>query len=138
MLKGKAAVVTGSTSGIGLGIARALAKEGADLLLNGFADEAEINRLKASLAGEFGVKVFYSPADMSKPNDIALMIQYATTALGRGDILVTTAGIQHTAPIESFPPEKCDAIIAINLSAAFPAIRPALPQLKARHCAAAS
>ncbi|HEX9466195.1 MAG TPA: 3-hydroxybutyrate dehydrogenase [Alphaproteobacteria bacterium] len=133
MLKGKAAVVTGSTSGIGLGIARALAKEGADLLLNGFADEAEINRLKASLAGEFGVKVFYSPADMSKPNDIALMIQYATTALGRVDILVNNAGIQHTAPIESFPPEKWDAIIAINLSAAFHAIRAAMPQLKARN-----
>src|SRR5258708_799595 len=133
MVKGKAAVVSGSTSGIGLGIARALAKEGADLLLNGFADEAEINRLKASLAGEFGVKVFYSPADMSKPNDIALMIQYATTALGRVDILVNNAGIQHTAPIESFPPEKWDAIIAINLSAAFHAIRAAMPQLKARN-----
>jgi 3-hydroxybutyrate dehydrogenase len=133
MLKGKVAVVTGSTSGIGLGIARSLARNGADLLLNGFGDKAEIDRLKASLADEFGVKVYYSPADMSKPNEVAIMIQYATTALGRVDILVNNAGIQHTAPIESFPPEKWDAIIAINLSSAFHAIRALMPQLKIRN-----
>ncbi len=133
MLGGKVAVVTGSTSGIGLGIARALAAQGADLLLNGFGDKAEIDRLKVSLAGEFGVKVFHSPADMSKPNEVAMMIQYATTALGRVDILVNNAGIQHTARIENFPPEKWDAIIAINLSSAFHAIRAAMPQLKARN-----
>ena len=133
MLKGKVAVVTGSTSGIGLGIARALAREGADLLLNGFGDKTEIDRLKVALADEFGVKVFHSPADMSKPNEIGIMIQYATTALGRVDILVNNAGIQHTAPIESFPPEKWDAIIAINLSAAFHAIRAVMPQLKIRN-----
>jgi len=133
MLRGKVAVVTGSTSGIGLGIARSLAAQGADLLLNGFGDKAEIDRLKATLAGEFGVKVFHSPADMSKPNEIAMMIQYAITSLGSADILVNNAGIQHTAPIESFPPEKWDAIIAINLSAAFHAIRAAMPNLKARN-----
>jgi 3-hydroxybutyrate dehydrogenase len=133
MLKGKVAVVTGSTSGIGLGIARALAREGADLLLNGFGDKAEIDRLKVGLADEFGVKVYYSPADMSKPNEVAIMVQYATTALGRVDILVNNAGIQHTAPIESFPPEKWDAIIAINLSSAFHAIRALMPQLKIRN-----
>jgi len=133
MLKGKVAVVTGSTSGIGLGIARSLAREGADLLLNGFGDKGEIDRLKVALADEFGVKVYYSPADMSKPNEVAIMIQYATTALGRVDILVNNAGIQHTAPIESFPPEKWDAIIAINLSSAFHAIRALMPQLKIRN-----
>ena len=133
MLKGKVAVVTGSTSGIGLGIARSLARNGADLLLNGFGDKAEIDRLKVALADEFGVKVYYSPADMSKPNEVAIMIQYATTALGRVDILVNNAGIQHTAPIESFPPEKWDAIIAINLSSAFHAIRALMPQLKIRN-----
>ena len=133
MLKGKVAVVTGSTSGIGLGIARSLARNGADLLLNGFGDKTEIDRLKVALADEFGVKVYYSPADMSKPNEVAIMIQYATTALGRVDILVNNAGIQHTAPIESFPPEKWDAIIAINLSSAFHAIRALMPQLKIRN-----
>ena len=133
MLKGKVAVVTGSTSGIGLGIARALARDGADLMLNGFGDKAEIDRLKVSLADEFGVKVYYSPADMSKPSEVAILVQYATTALGRVDILVNNAGIQHTAPIESFPPDKWDAIIAINLSAAFHAIRALMPQLKIRN-----
>jgi len=133
MLKSKVAVVTGSTSGIGLGIARELAKEGADLVLNGFGNEAEINRLKASLADEFKVKVHYSPADMSKPTQVTGMIDEATKALGRVDILVNNAGIQHTAPVESFPPEKWDAIIAINLSAAFHAIRAALPQMQKRN-----
>jgi 3-hydroxybutyrate dehydrogenase len=133
MLKGKVAVVTGSTSGIGLGIARELAKDGADLLLNGFGDQAEINRLKSSLAEEFKVKVHYSPADMSKPAQVTGMIDEATKALGRVDILVNNAGIQFTAPVESFPPEKWDAIIAINLSAAFHATRAVLPQMQKRN-----
>jgi 3-hydroxybutyrate dehydrogenase len=133
MLKGKVAVVTGSTSGIGLGIARELAKDGADLLLNGFGDQAEINRLKAGLAEEFKVKVHYSPADMSKPAQVTGMIDEATKALGRVDILVNNAGIQFTAPVESFPPEKWDAIIAINLSAAFHATRAVLPQMQKRN-----
>ncbi len=133
MLKGKAAVVTGSTSGIGLGIARALAQQGADLMLNGFGDKAEIDRLRASLASEHGIKVAYSAADMSKPAEIAGMIEQATKELGHVDILVNNAGIQHTALIENFPVEKWDAIIAINLSAAFHAIRVALPQMKARN-----
>jgi 3-hydroxybutyrate dehydrogenase len=133
MLKGKVAVVTGSTSGIGLGIARELAKDGADLLLNGFGDQAEINRLKAGLAEEFKVKVHYSSADMSKPAQVTGMIDEATKALGRVDILVNNAGIQFTAPVESFPPEKWDAIIAINLSAAFHATRAVLPQMQKRN-----
>jgi 3-hydroxybutyrate dehydrogenase len=133
MLKGKVAVVTGSTSGIGFGIARSLAQAGAHLLLNGFGDKAEIDRLRSSLASEFGVKVAYSPADMSKPGDIAAMIEQATNELGSVDVLVNNAGIQHTAPIEDFPPEKWDAIIAINLSATFHAVRVALPQMKSRN-----
>jgi 3-hydroxybutyrate dehydrogenase len=133
MLKGKAAVVTGSTSGIGLGIARALAAQGADMLLNGFGDAGEIERVRKSLADEFGVRVAYSGADMSKPAEIARMIEQGTTELGRVDILVNNAGIQHTSPVEAFPVEKWDAIIAINLSAAFHAIRAALPQMKQRN-----
>jgi 3-hydroxybutyrate dehydrogenase len=133
MLKGKVAVVTGSTSGIGFGIARSLAQAGAHLLLNGFGDKAEIDRLRSSLASEFGVKVAYSPADMSKPGDIAAMIEQATNELGSVDVLVNNAGIQHTAPIEDFPPEKWDAIIAINLCATFHAVRVALPQMKSRN-----
>src|SRR3954467_14800208 len=133
MLKGKAAVVTGSTSGIGLGIARALAADGADLMLNGFGDKAAIDRLRSELAAEFKIKVAYSAADMSKPAEIAGMITQATKELGHVDVLVNNAGIQHTALIEEFPPEKWDAIIAINLSAAFHAIRAAVPQMKARN-----
>src|SRR5256885_5682589 len=133
MLKGRNAVVTGSTSGIGLGIARALAKDGAHLLLNGFGDKAEIERLRASLASEFGVKVAYSPADMSKPSEIAAMIEQGTRELGSVDVLVNNAGIQHTALIEDFPIEKWDAIIGINLSATFHAIRVAMPQMKSRN-----
>jgi 3-hydroxybutyrate dehydrogenase len=133
MLKGKVAVVTGSTSGIGLGVARALARQGADLLLNGFGDAAEIEKLRTGLATEMGVRVAYSRADMSKPAEIAGMIEQATRELGRVDILVNNAGIQHTSPIEAFPIEKWDAIIAINLSATFHAIRAALPQMKSRN-----
>jgi 3-hydroxybutyrate dehydrogenase len=133
MLKGRTAIVTGSTSGIGLGIARALAAQGADILLNGFGDPVEIKKLQTSLGAEFGVKVGYSGADMSKPDQIAGMVAQATTELGRVDILVNNAGIQFTAPVHEFPPERWDAIIAINLSAAFHATRAALPQMLARN-----
>jgi len=131
MLKGKTAIVTGSTSGIGLGIARALAADGAGILLNGFAAAAEIDALRKEIAKQ-GVKVSYSPADMSKPSEIAGMVEYAARELGGVDILVNNAGIQHTAPVEEFPVEKWDAILAINLSASFHAIRAALPQMKRR------
>ena len=132
-LKGRTAVVTGSTSGIGLGVAHALASQGADILLNGFGDKAQIDKLVAELKAQYKVKVGYSAADMSKPGDVAVMVAQATRELGRVDILVNNAGIQHTAPIEEFPVEKWDAVIAINLSAAFHAIRAALPQMKSRN-----
>ena len=132
MLKGKNAVVTGSTSGIGLGIARAFAKDGANVLINGFGSATEIEKERSSIEKEFGVKAIYSPADMTKPAEIAAMIKTAETTLGSCDILVNNAGIQHVAPIEEFPIEKWDQIIAINLSAAFLAIRAAVPGMKAR------
>jgi 3-hydroxybutyrate dehydrogenase len=133
MLKGKVAVVTGSTSGIGLGIARALAGTGADILLNGFGDKAQIEAIRAGLAKEFGIKVAYSPADMSKPVEIVGMIDLATKELGKVDILVNNAGIQHTALIEDFPIDRWDQIIAINMSSTFHATRAVLPQMKARN-----
>ena len=132
MLKDKVAVVTGSTSGIGLGIARALAQEGANVVLNGFGDAQEIERTRAGVEKEFGVKAAYSPADMTKPAEIAAMIKTAEQSLGSVDILVNNAGIQHVAPIEEFPIEKWDQIIAINLSSAFHAVRAAVPGMKAR------
>src|SRR4026209_1501180 len=119
MFQGKTAVVTGSTSGIGLGIARALGRKGAALMLNGFGPKDEIERVRSGLASELGVKVGYSPADMSKPGDIAGMVEAATRELGRVDILVNNAGIQHTAPVDEFPTDKWDQIIAINMSATF-------------------
>ena len=131
-LKGKVAVVTGSTSGIGLGIASALAAEGADILLNGFGDPAEISGLSKSLADIHGVRVVYSGADMSKPTEIAAMIEHAIAELGAVDILVNNAGIQHTAPVHEFPVERWDAVIAINLSSAFHTIQAALPQMLGR------
>jgi 3-hydroxybutyrate dehydrogenase len=133
MLKGKSALVTGSTSGIGLGIARALAAEGANVLLNGFGEAAEIERLRAGLAAEFKVKVGYHGADMSRPAQIREMVAAATRELGAVDVLVNNAGIQHTAPVEEFPDERWDAVIAINLSASFHAIKAALPQMKSRN-----
>ena len=132
MLKGKVAVVTGSTSGIGLGIATALAAEGAALMLNGFGDAAAIERLRREVAQKHGVTVGYSGADMSKPAQIRELIAAAQQQLGSVDILVNNAGIQHVAPIERFPDDKWDAIIAINLSAAFHATKAALPGMKQR------
>jgi 3-hydroxybutyrate dehydrogenase len=132
MLKGKNAVVTGSTSGIGLGIARALAKAGANVTINGFGAPAEIEQTRVAIEKEFGVKAVHSPADMTKPAEIAAMMKMAETTFGSVDVLVNNAGIQHVAPIEDFPIEKWDAIIAINLSSAFHAMRAAIPGMKAR------
>jgi 3-hydroxybutyrate dehydrogenase len=133
VLKGKNAVVTGSTSGIGLGIARALAASGANVMLNGFGDSAAIEKLRAQLSSEHGIRVAYSAADMSKPAQIGGMIEQATRDLGGVDILVNNAGIQHTAPVHEFPVERWDAVIAINLSAAFHATRASLGQMLARN-----
>jgi 3-hydroxybutyrate dehydrogenase len=132
MLKGKVALVTGSTSGIGLAVARAMAREGADVVINGFGDTAAIEKERSSIEREFGVKALYSGADMSKGEEIAAMVADAQKALGGLDILVNNAGIQFVSPIEEFPPEKWDQIIAINLSAAFHATRAALPGMKAK------
>jgi len=132
MLKGKAALVTGSTSGIGLGIAEALATAGTHLVINGFGDAAEIERLRVRLASEHGVEVVYSGADMSRADSIAGMMAVANDRFGGVDILVNNAGIQHVAPIEEFPVDKWNAIIAINLSAAFHTTRHAVPRMKAR------
>ncbi|MFL6797774.1 MAG: 3-hydroxybutyrate dehydrogenase [Xanthobacteraceae bacterium] len=132
MLQGKVAIVTGSTSGIGLGIASALAAQKADVMLNGFGEQAAIENLRKSIANEHGVKTSYSSADMSKPAEIAEMIAATERDLGRVDILVNNAGIQHVAPVERFPDDRWEAIIAINLSAAFHAIKAALPGMKRR------
>lgn len=132
MLKGRSAVVTGSTSGIGLAIAQALAAAGADVMINGFGDAAAIETERAGLESEYGVRALYSGADMSKGGEIAGMIAEAAAAFGAVDILVNNAGIQFVSPIEDFPPEKWDAIIAINLTAAFHAMRAVVPGMKAR------
>ncbi|MDD2843972.1 MAG: 3-hydroxybutyrate dehydrogenase [Rhodoferax sp.] len=126
MLKGKTALVTGSTSGIGLGIAKALATQGANIVMNGFGDVAGAQAEVTAL----GVKVAYHGADMSKPDEIAAMMAYAAEQFGRVDILVNNAGIQHVARVENFPPERWDAIIAINMSSAFHATRLALPAMQ--------
>jgi 3-hydroxybutyrate dehydrogenase len=131
-LAGKAAIVTGSTSGIGLGIAHALAGAGANLMLNGLGPESEIESTRRQLEERYGVEAAYSPADMTNPREIARMVEEARAAFGRVDILVNNAGIQHVAPIEEFPIAKWDAVIAINLSSAFHAIRAVVPQMKAR------
>jgi 3-hydroxybutyrate dehydrogenase len=132
MLKGKSALVTGSTSGIGEAIARALAQAGANVMLNGFGDKAAIEQQRAGMAKEFGVKVGYSAADMTKPSEIAEMVKTAEKDFGALDILVNNAGIQHVAKVEDFPIDKWDAVLAINLSSSFHTIRAALPGMKAR------
>jgi 3-hydroxybutyrate dehydrogenase len=130
MLQGKTALVTGSTSGIGLAVARAFAAQGANVTINGFGDKAAIERERAAIEKEFGVKALYSPADMSKPAEIAGMVRTTEQAFGSLDVLVNNAGIQYVAPIEEFPIEKWDQIIAINLASAFHTIRAALPGMK--------
>ncbi len=132
MLAGRTALVTGSTSGIGLAIAEAMAAEGANVVINGFGDAAAIEALRADMAARHSVKVHYSGADMSDGVAIAAMIAEAEALFGGVDILVNNAGVQHVSPIEDFPVEKWDQIIAINLSAAFHAMRAALPGMKAR------
>jgi 3-hydroxybutyrate dehydrogenase len=132
MLKGKTALVTGSTSGIGLAIARALAKDGANLMINGFGDKAVIEQERAALEKEFGIKARYSAADMSKPAEIAAMVSETEKEFGSLDVLVNNAGIQHVANIEDFPIDRWDAIIAINLSSSFHSIRAAIPGMKTR------
>lgn len=133
LLQGKAAVITGSTSGIGLGMARALAEQGADILLNGFGPAAEIAKLQRCLAKAYGVRVLYSNADMSEAPEISTMVALAMQEFGRVDILVNNAGIQFTAPVHEFPTERWDAIISINLSAAFHATKAVLPQMLGRN-----
>ena len=131
-LHGKVALVTGSTSGIGLGIARAMAADGADLVLNGFGDPAIIEELRAGIAAEHSVRVLHDGADVSQAAPIEAMIARTEAELGRLDILVNNAGIQHVASIADFPAERWDAIIAINLSSAFHAMHAAIPGMKAR------
>lgn len=132
ILKSKSAVVTGSTSGIGLAIARAFAAEGADIMINGFGKPDDIEKARAAIEAEFGVRCLHSPADMTKGDEIADMIATAEKEFGAVDVLVNNAGIQFVSPIEDFPVEKWDQIIAINLTAAFHAIRAATPGMKAR------
>jgi len=129
---GLAGIVTGSTSGIGLGIARVFADLGMDVMLNGFGDVAAIEQARAAIEDDFGVTAIYSAADMSKPADIAKMVADAEDRFGKVDVLVNNAGIQHVEAIETFPVEKWDAIMAINLSAAFHAIRAVVPGMKRR------
>jgi 3-hydroxybutyrate dehydrogenase len=133
MLKGKSAIVTGSTSGIGLGIARALAGAGCNVMLNGFGDASAIEQERTKLASDFGVKAALNPADLSKPTEVAQMIEVTSREFGQVDILVNNAGIQHTAPIESFPLDRWDAVIAINLSSNFHTIRAVIPQMRKRN-----
>jgi 3-hydroxybutyrate dehydrogenase len=130
VLKGKNALVTGSTSGIGLGIAEGLAAQGVNLVLNGFGDAKEIETLRANLASKYGVKVLYDGADMSKADQIEAMMHKAEKDLGGIDILVNNAGIQHVAPVDEFPVNKWDAIIAINMSSTFHTTRCALAYMK--------
>ena len=131
-LRGRVALVTGSTSGIGLGIARALAGAGADLVLNGFGDPGEIARLREALAGEHGVRAVHDGADLADPDQVLALVGRARDAMGGLDILVNNAGIQHTAPIETFPRERWEKVIAINLSAAFYATQAAISLMRER------
>ena len=131
-LKGKTAVVTGSTSGIGLAIARKMASAGANIVINGFGDAAAVEKERAGIENDFKVKAVHSPADMTKPAEIAGMVALGEKTFGSVDVLVNNAGIQFVSPIEDFPIEKWDAIIAINLSSAFHGIRAAVPGMKKR------
>jgi 3-hydroxybutyrate dehydrogenase len=130
MLQGKTAIVTGSTSGIGLGIAEAFARSGANIVLNGFGDAVQIEKTRAELALRTNARVVYSPADISKPKAIAHMVRQTAETFGGIDIMVNNAGIQHVAPIDEFPEEKWDAIMAINLSSAFHATKLVLPLMR--------
>jgi 3-hydroxybutyrate dehydrogenase len=132
MLKGKVAVVTGSTSGIGLALAKAYAAEGCNVVINGFGDAAAIEAERSGIEAQFGVRAIHSPADMSRADEIAAMIAAAEKELGSVDVLVNNAGIQFVSPVEDFPIETWNRIIAINLSSAFHAIRAAVPGMKAR------
>ena len=132
MLRDRVAVVTGSTSGIGMGIAKAFAAEGCAVMLNGFGDEKSIEQQRAQLAATYNTNVLYNGADLARPDECVALIADAEARLGRVDILVNNAGIQHVAPIESFPPDRWDAILAINLSSAFHTIRVALPAMRRR------
>src|SRR6516162_10075022 len=132
MLKDKVAVVTGSTSGIGLGIARALAAGGSDLVINGFGEATVIEHLRQEIAGAYGVRVAFSGADLSKPAEAIGLIEHTIRELGHIDVLVNNAGIQHVAPVQDFPVERWDAVIAINLTAVFLTTRAVLPQMLAR------
>jgi 3-hydroxybutyrate dehydrogenase len=131
-LKGKSAIVTGSTSGIGLAYAKALAAEGASVMINGFGDADAIEKERAALEATTGARALYDPADMTKPDQIAAMVARAQAELGGADIVISNAGIQHVSPIEDFPIEKWDAIIAINLSSTFHLMRAAIPAMKAK------
>jgi 3-hydroxybutyrate dehydrogenase len=133
MLKGKTALVTGSTSGIGLGIAQALAAQGANIVFNGFGDASAIDRIQRDVAAAHGVSTGYHGADMSKPAEIRAMMAFAADRFGAVDILVNNAGIQFVSPVESFPDDRWDAIIAINLCSSFHTIKAALPSMKARN-----
>jgi 3-hydroxybutyrate dehydrogenase len=126
----RVALVTGSTSGIGLGVARSLAKQGADLVLNGFGDATEISTLASTLMSEFNIKVTYEPADLSKPEEIEKMYESIVKAHSKVDILVNNAGIQHVCPIETFPVERWNAVININLNAVYHTTRLVLPKMK--------
>jgi 3-hydroxybutyrate dehydrogenase len=132
MLKGRSALVTGSTSGIGLGIARALAREGCAIMINGFGEAGEIEKLRASLSSEFGIKALYNGADVSNAKACADLVADTEARLGGLDVLVNNAGIQHVAAVESFPVDRWDAILAVNLSSAFHTIRTAIPGMKER------
>jgi 3-hydroxybutyrate dehydrogenase len=132
MLKGKTALVTGSTSGIGLALATAFAAEGCNIVLNGFGDPAAIEKTRATLAQDYGITAIYSPADMGRADEIGAMVADAEKQFGAIDILCNNAGIQHVSPVDEFPVDKWNAIIAVNLTSAFLTIRAALPKMKAK------
>ncbi len=131
-LRSKSAVITGSTSGIGLAYARALGAEGVNVMINGFGEAEAIESARVSIERDFGVQCVYAPADMTKPAEIAAMIASANETFGAVDILINNAGVQYVAPVDEFPPEKWDQIIAINLSSAFHALRAVIPGMKAK------